>query len=53
VLVGGIWDASGSYPPAFVLMVGFALAGAVCAFWARPPVPEAVDAKEPLTDFVI
>ena len=46
LLVGGIKDASGSYLPAFVLMVGFAVAGALCAFFARPPVSEEASAAE-------
>jgi len=41
LLLGGIKDASGSYLPAFVLMIGVAVAGALCAFLARPPVPKA------------
>ena len=40
VLVGGIKDASGSYLSAFIVMTGFAVAGAVCAFAARPPTPK-------------
>ena len=39
LLVGRIKDMTGSYVPAFVLMMGLAVAGAVCAFVARPPVP--------------
>jgi MFS family permease len=42
LLVGGIKDVSGSYLPAFVVMIGFAVAGALCAFLARPPVPKAL-----------
>jgi sugar phosphate permease len=38
LLVGGIKDVSGSYLPAFVLMMGLAILGALCAFLARPPV---------------
>jgi MFS family permease len=41
LLVGAIKDATGSYVPAFLLMVGFAIAGALCAMLARPPVAEA------------
>ncbi|MDY7076534.1 MAG: MFS transporter [Chloroflexota bacterium] len=41
LLVGGIKDGSGSYLPAFVLMMGFTVVGAVCAFLARPPAREA------------
>ncbi len=44
VLVGGIKDASGSYLPAFVLMVGIAVAGSLCALLAKPPVSHAADA---------
>jgi sugar phosphate permease len=38
LLVGRIKDVSGSYVPAFVLMMGLAVLGAVCALLARPPV---------------
>ncbi len=53
LLVGGIKDASGSYVPAFVLMVGVAVTGALCAFLARPPVPEAASAVQALSESLI
>jgi MFS family permease len=41
LLVGAIKDAMGSYVPAFAMMVAVAVAGALCAYLGRPPVPEA------------
>jgi len=53
LLVGGIKDASGSYLPAFVLMIGAAVAGALCAFLARPPVPKAAKTAQVVQEPVI
>ncbi len=39
-IVGGIKDASGSYVPAFGLMIGIGVAGALAAFLGRPPAPD-------------
>jgi len=47
VLVGGIRDASGSYVPAFGLMIGLGAVGALCAYSAKPPVPKTVDTGYP------
>lgn len=53
LLVGGIKDATGSYLPAFVLMIGAAVAGALCAFLARPPGPKAAKTAQVVQDTVI
>ena len=53
VLVGGIKDVGGSYLPAFVMMVGFAVAGAVCAFVARPPAPKAAGTDQAVPDSLV
>ena len=52
LLVGGIKDATGSYVPASALMVGVAVAGALCAFLARPPVPEMATLTQVVPDSV-
>jgi len=39
-LIGGfIYDASGSYTPAFITVISFLGVGLICAFFARPPHP--------------
>jgi MFS family permease len=53
LLVGGIKDATGSYVPAFVMMVGVAVAGALCAYLGRPPVPEAPVTAQAVPDSLI
>jgi MFS family permease len=50
LLVGGIKDANGSYVPALLLMVGIAVAGALCAYLGRPPVPEAITTSQVVAD---
>lgn len=45
VVVGGIRDTLGTYVPAFVLMVGLGVVGALAVFLARPPAPR-VDATQ-------
>jgi len=46
IVVGGIKDTYSTYLPAFWLMIGLGLAGALCALAARPPAPEEVDAPD-------
>ena len=53
LLVGGIKDATGSYVPAFALMVGAAVAGALCAYLGRPPVPEAACTVRAVPDSLV
>jgi MFS family permease len=53
LLVGGIKDATGSYLPAFVLMIGTAVAGALFAALARPPVHQEATSARVQPDSVI
>jgi MFS family permease len=53
LLVGGIKDATGSYVPAFVLMVGVAAAGALCAYLGRPPVPKTAVSAQAMPDSLV
>lgn len=49
IVVGGIKDAHNSYLPAFWLMIGMGVAGALCALAASPPPPPGeVDAPAPV-----
>lgn len=48
IVVGGIKDAHNSYLPAFWLMIGMGVAGALCALAASPPPPGEVDAPAPV-----
>jgi cyanate permease len=50
LLVGGMKDATGTYVPAFLLMVGVAVAGAVCSVLAKPPLPEVVGTAQVVLD---
>ena len=45
-LIGTMKDVSSSYVPAFGLMIGIGVAGALSAFLARPPEHESVEAKD-------
>ena len=49
LMAGAIKDATGSYNPAFLILTAVVIVGAVCAFLARQPEPQATEIPEPST----